>query len=493
MVLKMIVLLVLLSVQTAVARRGRSQEDESETQQLLQSLQEARSTYTSQVAALQRVTDLRWSQRQKQVDQKSSWQREANRTQNEIERLYTEIARIREEILLREGGVSGAESELKREREGFEAISRTVESIIEREEDAVRTNFALDQQERSLEVQQIATSRSTTPAQLQRRLRLLQQYVLGRVANQSSIEITKSTILLNDNSLDEGTVLRFGNVFALAVNDTGDVYYHGFTGQRAESPFEWVKLTDEDAEKNMITYAPTWLKNGRVDGRVYMDVMQNTHTGELLGVQRKTLMQAAEDYIRAGGILMIPLAAICLWALLLILNRLIVYSLTHSRDNKFIDNAVDYLNDKKMNEATDLANRSKGVLARILNTCLHHSKWKRPVAEKAVKELLLDEVPSLDKHLDTLAVLAAAAPLLGLLGTVTGMISMFESITRFGTGDPKLLAGGISEALVTTKTGLGIAIPLLLIHNFLRNRRNHIQSEMEVYAMRILNRLWPQD
>jgi biopolymer transport protein ExbB len=151
------------------------------------------------------------------------------------------------------------------------------------------------------------------------------------------------------------------------------------------------------------------------------------------------------------------------------------------------------LNRKQKQEAKNLAGYSKGVLARILNTCLDHAKWKRPVAEKAVKELLLAEVPVLDKHLDTLAVIAGAAPLLGLLGTVTGMISMFESITSFGTGDPKLLAGGISEALVTTEVGLAIAIPVLLIHNFLRNRRNHIQADMEMYAMRILNRLWTEE
>jgi biopolymer transport protein ExbB len=88
--------------------------------------------------------------------------------------------------------------------------------------------------------------------------------------------------------------------------------------------------------------------------------------------------------------------------------------------------------------------------------------------------------------------LAGAAPLLGLLGTITGMIRMFESITRFGTGDPKLLAGDISEALITTEVGLAIAIPTLLVHNFLRNRRNHIQADMEMYAVRILNRLWPE-
>jgi len=92
-------------------------------------------------------------------------------------------------------------------------------------------------------------------------------------------------------------------------------------------------------------------------------------------------------------------------------------------------------------------------------------------------------MPGLASHLNTLAVIAAVAPLLGLLGTVTGMISLFEVITRFGTGDPKLLAGGISEALITTEVGLIVAIPILLIHNYLRNRKNRIGSDLQLHAM----------
>jgi biopolymer transport protein ExbB len=235
------------------------------------------------------------------------------------------------------------------------------------------------------------------------------------------------------------------------------------------------------------------MKDGMVDGELHVDVMQNKYSGDLLGMKKQGFRQEAVAFIRAGGIVMIPLGIIALWAIILVLNRLIVFSFAHSRDNRFMDEAVGFLNQKKMDEAAALASRSRGVLARILKTCLDHAKWNRSAAEKAIKEFLLAEVPVLDRHLDSLAVIAGAAPLLGLFGTVTGMIRMFESITRFGTGDPKLLAGGISEALVTTEVGLAIAIPVLLVHNFLRNRRNHLQAEIEMYAMRILNRLWPQE
>ena len=97
----------------------------------------------------------------------------------------------------------------------------------------------------------------------------------------------------------------------------------------------------------------------------------------------------------------------------------------------------------------------------------------------------------LERHLTTLSVMAAAAPLLGLLGTVSGLISMFQVITEFGVNDPKLLAGGIGEALIATETGLLVAIPTLLGHNWLANRVDRLVASAEFNAMKALNTLWP--
>jgi biopolymer transport protein ExbB len=133
----------------------------------------------------------------------------------------------------------------------------------------------------------------------------------------------------------------------------------------------------------------------------------------------------------------------------------------------------------------------RGVVARVIDVCLRHAQWSREDAEKAVREIVMAEAPRLNSHLHTLAVIAAVAPLLGLLGTVSGMIRLFTVITHYGTGDPRLMAGGISEALITTQTGLAIAIPILLMHNFLRNRRNKLRTEIERTAVVVLNRLWP--
>lgn len=106
--------------------------------------------------------------------------------------------------------------------------------------------------------------------------------------------------------------------------------------------------------------------------------------------------------------------------------------------------------------------------------------------EMKLDEAVLKELPELEKGLSIVKLLAAVAPLLGLLGTVTGMIATFQSITLFGTGDPKLMAGGISQALITTVLGLVAAIPLLFMHNILNGRSKEMIQILDQQAAGII-------
>jgi biopolymer transport protein ExbB len=115
----------------------------------------------------------------------------------------------------------------------------------------------------------------------------------------------------------------------------------------------------------------------------------------------------------------------------------------------------------------------------MLKGVLEHSSEAQEILENALQESILKIMPSLERFLSTLALLAAIAPLMGLLGTVTGMIRVFQVITSVGTGDPKLMAGGISEALLTTEFGLILAIPILLIHHFLERQVEGIVYDMQ--------------
>jgi biopolymer transport protein ExbB len=123
----------------------------------------------------------------------------------------------------------------------------------------------------------------------------------------------------------------------------------------------------------------------------------------------------------------------------------------------------------------------------VLEAGLNARNEDRETLESVLQEAILRELPRVERGLSVLAIFGAVAPLLGLLGTVTGMIDTFRVITLFGTGDPKLMSGGISEALVTTELGLAVAIPIMLMHTFLSRRVDAIVGEMEEKAVGLTN------
>jgi len=128
----------------------------------------------------------------------------------------------------------------------------------------------------------------------------------------------------------------------------------------------------------------------------------------------------------------------------------------------------------------------KNPLGRLQNIAGELNSQNADAITLRLDEQLAEESSLLNRGLSTVAVLAAVSPLLGLLGTVTGMIETFQSITLFGTGDPKLMSGGISQALVTTQLGLAVAIPLVMFHSLLVGRANRIVETLGKYASDIV-------
>ncbi|WP_430008924.1 MotA/TolQ/ExbB proton channel family protein [Methylophaga lonarensis] len=130
----------------------------------------------------------------------------------------------------------------------------------------------------------------------------------------------------------------------------------------------------------------------------------------------------------------------------------------------------------------------KNPLGRILSVYKEELAQDVETLSLKLDEAILRETPSIERGLVTLAILAAIAPMLGLLGTVSGMIETFQSITLFGTSDPKLMSGGISQALVTTELGLAVAIPLLLIHSALSSKSNRLIQILDEESASIVAR-----
>ena len=118
-------------------------------------------------------------------------------------------------------------------------------------------------------------------------------------------------------------------------------------------------------------------------------------------------------------------------------------------------------------------------LGRVLKVAEDNPKADNETLELKLEEAVLKERPAIESGLAILKIIAAVAPLLGLLGTVTGMIETFQAITIFGAGDPKNMAGGISAALVTTVQGLVVAIPVVLMHTLVNGRAKRIVHVLE--------------
>ncbi len=143
---------------------------------------------------------------------------------------------------------------------------------------------------------------------------------------------------------------------------------------------------------------------------------------------------------------------------------------------------------KKMHAQLEQKASSDNPLGRVMLAATESGERQSDNLELLLDEAITREVPALETGLSMIKLLAAVAPLLGLLGTVTGMIATFQAISLFGTGDPKLMANGISQALVTTMLGLCIAIPLLFLHSILASRSRMLIQILDEQSAGLLSR-----
>ena len=194
------------------------------------------------------------------------------------------------------------------------------------------------------------------------------------------------------------------------------------------------------------------------------------------------------DQIENGGPIVWPILAIGLFALIIVIERTIFLKGVHANTDRVMGKVNQLALEGKWKECDDIVKDKKGrPVYNVLKTGLGARGEERETQESILQEAILKELPRLERFLPTLNIMGAIAPLLGLLGTVTGMISTFHVITLYGTGDPRMMSGGISEALVTTMLGLAVAIPIMLTHTFLSRRVEHIVGDMEEKAVALSN------
>ncbi len=198
------------------------------------------------------------------------------------------------------------------------------------------------------------------------------------------------------------------------------------------------------------------------------------------------------EIVKAGGWLMPALILCSVVAVTIIAERL--FALRHSRvlPAGMAAKVWQWVDQGELDERHVRVLRDSSPLGTILATGLTHRHRDRDTIKERIEDAGRHVVHDLSRFLNTLGTVAAITPLLGLLGTVVGMMKVFHDITEFGVGDPGALAGGISQALITTAAGLLIAIPSLIAYRYLRGRVDALVIEMEEEATRLVDALGDQ-
>jgi len=192
------------------------------------------------------------------------------------------------------------------------------------------------------------------------------------------------------------------------------------------------------------------------------------------------------ELVTAGGWLMLPIIACSIAAMTIIAERLWAYRRKRVIPSNLAAHVWKLYKANQLTAAHVATVRDSSPLGRILAAALVNHRHSREVMKEAIEEEGHQVVHELERYLNTLGTIAAISPLLGLLGTVIGMIKVFAAITVAGVGNPTVLAGGISEALITTAAGLSVAIPSLIFHRYLTGRVDQLVVAMEEQAIKLV-------
>ncbi|BBO82600.1 flagellar motor protein MotA [Desulfosarcina ovata subsp. sediminis] len=194
------------------------------------------------------------------------------------------------------------------------------------------------------------------------------------------------------------------------------------------------------------------------------------------------------EQVPKGGPIVWPILLILAVGILIVIERIIFLVRKHLDADGLVRTIESHCLKEDWPACETVCDRHANIpVARVVKAGLTCCDMQREEMENALQEAILREIPPMERFLSTLGMLAAIAPLMGLLGTVTGMIDTFHVITLHGTGDPRLMSGGISEALVTTMLGLTVAIPLMLSQTLLSRAVDKKIGEMEEKAVALVN------
>ena len=193
------------------------------------------------------------------------------------------------------------------------------------------------------------------------------------------------------------------------------------------------------------------------------------------------------EFIKAGGLVMYPIILCSILALAIIAERLWALRVNRISPRNLMSRVWGWVKHNQLDGKKVKELRDSSPLGRVLATGLINAKHGREIMKESITDAATHEIHEMGRFLNLLGTIAAISPLLGLLGTVFGMIEVFNAIVLQGSGNTAVLAGGISQALYTTAAGLVVAIPALFFHRFFCRRIDEIAVLMEQDAIKLVD------
>ena len=452
--------------------------------------------------SLEKLDAKHWSNRYAESQLTEEHQNKTRELDGRYSKLSTDLGRITEEAMSNKNVTEEAEEKSKSEEIAFDALNTQVKLSIEKTLGDVAGDYPVGMNARLLRLKQasieaekkvpntIAAVQGFMDDLLKRHeVTYTQSYgaELSQVGSRPDVNVTR---------------MRLGTVFLGEVaNDNGDVQALLRSGALQGKVFEWnANLPTEMAaniksavnQAGSVASAASGAQSATI--AIPLDVLQNKAIkNSITDTKELTWTEEFKAFFKKGGIVMYPLSLVAIIALLLFLERFIMLSYRGHLGRRFTKKMDALVAEKKYEEAANLCLKKETSLAMVLFAVLNKVNDTRENAERSLQEALLREQPKLERRMGLLAAMGTIAPLLGLLGTVTGIITLFTVITEVGTNDARVLAGGISEALVTTEMGLVIAIPVMILHGLLSEKIEKITSELYVQSTSLMNKVFGKE
>jgi biopolymer transport protein ExbB len=435
----------------------------------------------------------RWEERYRQNQAIQEHQEAVRALDGRYSKASTDLGRLNDEVVQDRNATEEMKGKAEDAIASGKEFATQVAQAVDKTASDLSSDYPIGLDARNLDLSKAREALGTNAPQVSKAVDLYFDALANRYALTLNQEFTAKNSQVGSQAEVPIYRLRLGTIFL------GEIARDGIAAQSLQRTgaiqgrvFEWRDDLSELYGKNMRTAIMT-AQQGKSVGWIPLDLLQSKSVQATTRKnQESSWFESIRETFKSGGPIMYPLAILAIISLLLSLERWITFVRRGNISTKMVARMNKLLDAQKVDEAHALCKAHGSSLGRILAAILEKSNQSgRASAEKAVRQTLLREQPLLERRMGMLGAFGTSAPLLGLLGTVGGMISLFTVLTDVGTNDAKMLAGGIAEALVCTEAGLIIAIPVLLLHGWLTEKLDIITSSLSFQSMALLNRLWP--